>query len=120
MTDFVLKAPSREVMEQGMAAVGMMDSEGNVRDAGRFTATGTDWAAFFPDTVHHPTGNTVQDGEGNDIPEYAPLPGSYLYVRTNGTEDVTPLLAAVEPLGIEVYWSSDGEDPLPDWFPRIG
>lgn len=119
MTDFVLKAPSRSVMIQGMSAVGMIDGDGNILDCGRFTATSTDWAASFQDVVMAPTGNTVQDGYGNDVPEYAPLEGSYLSVTTNGPEDVTPLLSAVAPLGIEVYWSSESETPLPDYFTRI-
>lgn len=120
MTDLVIRAPSRAAMEQGFAALDLVEEDGSIRSQGRFSENGTEWAAYFADTVYAPTGGTVTDpATGGSMPEYAQLPGSYLALRWNGDEDRAPFLAATEAFGIEIVWTSESGDPPPDHIPRF-
>jgi hypothetical protein len=91
MADYLIHAPDLDALHKYAATLGPdFWDEGDeksgrapgIRQNGRLPGGGNYCVAFATDSA--PTGATVKDSFGNEVPERAPLPGVWVRVRLNG------------------------------------
>jgi len=71
------------------------------KDKDAFRRSMTEWVLLDIGTRMIPSGNTIKDAFGNEVPEMVPDDGHYMVLRWNGDAPPPPM-----PDGISVIWSS--------------
>lgn len=117
MTDYIWKANNKTIMDNAKRAAGILreveDENGNITEQSSKGGTlpdGTSWAAFGAEdfgSIRIPTGNTIIDDFGNEVPEYEDVTDQYLIGRSNGNADLSQIFASANNEGAVLVWSSD-------------
>lgn len=125
MSDFVLSTPDQDTFYAVLQTLGYWDPVEDVPVNQGFLADGS--GQYFLNevgTVYAPTGNTIKDAFGDDVPEMVAEPGYWARLRLNGTspyetgERAWPVEVTVYP---PVQYLEDGVTPDPDYTqPAIG
>lgn len=94
MTDYVLRADNQQAMYEAYAQVGILNDEGEPREAGNLPDGGS-WAMC-------------------DVGEVEDRTGYWCILRWNSQTPAPPL-----PPEVVIEWSSEDDVPYPDGLPRF-